>query len=130
MTTNILETTVLAEHEEDRYVLQKFEKDGLLFEHEQSMYNGKPEGEGQIVAVSIAGVTPRYRIGLGQLVFANGRYLVENGRLGIVVKIFLSFEEGRTTDILDVHFEGLRNACRIKFKDLDLEQTMKRTCVQ
>ncbi len=115
-----MESQVLIDCTEDdgtKLVLEKFDKDGFLFEREQSVLNGSPRGQGLLVAVSNCG----RRIELGQLVVSNGRFSVPRGRRGIVIRINLLYEKGRTSDILEVHFEGDHYPSIMKLKDLEFE---------
>lgn len=55
---------------------------------------------------------------LGQRVYSNGRILVPEGVLGIIVKINEPDCEGRTTNIFDVWFEDHDHTTSMKIKDL------------
>ena len=57
----------------------------------------------------------------GQMVTSNGR-IEEAGKKGIVVRIHIPFENVRTNDILEVHFEGHFSASMMKMKDLELPE--------
>jgi len=59
---------------------------------------------------------------LGQRVYSNGRFGPPKGTLGIVVKIGIPYEDGRTNDVIVVHFEGESSSIHMKFRDLDFSQ--------
>ncbi|MDO8569819.1 MAG: hypothetical protein Q7R89_03575 [bacterium] len=59
---------------------------------------------------------------IGQLVTASGRqYRVPKGTVGIVTKIVIPFNDGRTSDVIAVWFEGCDTSYFMKFEDLELE---------
>lgn len=60
-------------------------------------------------------------VNLGQKVFSNGRFGVPDDIMGLVVKINLP-GDGRSSDIIDVWFEGEHNPLHMKFKDLHTER--------
>lgn len=64
---------------------------------------------------------PEYALCLGKMVTANGRFAVREGTRGIIVKINLPYEEGRTVDIIDVWFEKAHGPSSMKHKDLKFE---------
>lgn len=57
---------------------------------------------------------------IGQRVFSNGRYpeFAKEGVSGIVVKLHEPHTDGRTTDVINVWFEGNSRDNAMKFKDL------------
>ncbi|HBV00812.1 MAG TPA: hypothetical protein DEF00_00250 [Candidatus Taylorbacteria bacterium] len=59
-------------------------------------------------------------IRIGQKVFSNGRIHFPAGKMGLVVKIGIPFEKGRTQDIIYVWFEGQERYTAMKFKDLEI----------
>lgn len=76
------------------------------------------EGGGKIISAK-EGLCGR-KISVGDFVQSNGRRVPdfpETGRRGIVIKIHEPFN-GRTNDILEVHFEGEVCSDTMKFKDL------------
>jgi hypothetical protein len=58
--------------------------------------------ESAITAVEFMGHVYRR----GQLVSSTGRAFAPAGTLGIITKIHAPYENGKTDDILEVHFEG------------------------
>lgn len=56
----------------------------------------------------------------GQLVRASGSIFIPKGTLGMIVKIHRPSTGGRTSDILEVHFEGGRYSYLMKAKDLEV----------
>lgn len=98
-------------------VVEEFKEDGFLFERKRLVINGKPKGQGRIIAVTYG----NRRIEVRDRVIANGRMFVEAGRLGSVTAIHLPHREGRTSDIIDVLFDGSGEEpipAHMKFKDL------------
>ncbi len=61
-------------------------------------------------------------IRLGQRVYANGRFGAEDGTLGLVTNLATPFSGCRTSDIIDVWFEGFDSAISMKAKDLRPEK--------
>lgn len=57
-------------------------------------------------------------IKLGQKVHSNGRFMIPDGVLGIVVCIHEPGENGLTSNIFDVWFEGASSTTLMKTKDL------------
>ena len=75
----------------------------------------------RIVAVlfGIAGIGRN--IELGQKVYSNGRIFAPKGTLGIVVGLHMPSESGRTSNIIEVWFEGFQNTREMKLKDLQFD---------
>lgn len=71
---------------------------------------------GQIVSATYSG----REIKLGQKVRSNGRILVPNGTVGIVVRIHEP-GDGLTSNIFEVWFEGEPSATLMKTKDLNFD---------
>lgn len=66
--------------------------------------------------------TPGPIITLGQKVFASGRYRVKKGTMGIVIQLDLPYENGTTSDIIDVWFENFISSSLMKFEDLKIDK--------
>lgn len=72
---------------------------------------------GRIVSAQIDG----RKVNLGQKVFSNGRMSIPNGTVGIIVEINEPYTDGRTSNILEVWFEGYREPYSMKTKDISWE---------
>lgn len=66
-------------------------------------------------------VNDRTVVNLGQKVYSNGKFGTPNGTMGLVVGIHLP-GDGRTSNIIDVWFEGEHIPLHMKFKDLQTER--------
>lgn len=76
---------------------------------------------GKVHAIKLAGTLIRR----GQLVCANHRALVPAGAIGIVVEILKPYTEGRTSDIISVHFQNTLPPTFVKIRELDLQTTKR-----
>lgn len=74
------------------------------------------------VITSIVMTTQDLEVKLGQRVCSNGRFGALKGTLGIIVEIKVPRENGRTTDVIVVRFEGARSPTHMKFHELNLSQ--------
>ncbi len=90
-------------------VLENVEKNGFELEVLGS----------KIVAITYSSKTVR----LGQEVRASGRIFKEAGTVGKVIDLRTPFENGLTSDVIVVLFEGDDFPYYMKFKDLDLSRT-------
>lgn len=88
--------------------LKHYRKDGIDFT--------KDDG-GRIISATHSG----REIKLGQKVHSNGRYMVTDGILGIVIVIHEPGEKGLTSNIFEVWFEGASHPTLMKTKDLRIE---------
>lgn len=86
------------------------------------------EINGMAVRRNIGGIATRFEanggslaVNLGQRVYANGHFGPPDGTLGIVIGINLP-GDGRTTNCIDVWFEGECQVLHMKFKDLQTER--------
>ncbi|MDO8728385.1 MAG: hypothetical protein Q7K26_00670 [bacterium] len=62
-----------------------------------------------------------FSVRIGQLITASGRYHVPIGTVGIVTSIAIPFEDGYSSDVIVVWFEGCDSTSFMKFADLQLE---------
>jgi hypothetical protein len=91
------------------------------------------EVHGHTVRRNIGGIATQCQINgssvvhLGQKVYANGRFGPADGTLGIVVGIDIPGENGRSTDIIEVWFEGEQSPLHMKTKDLQTERLAETT---
>ena len=60
----------------------------------------------------------RARAERGQVVIANGKFGAKEGTRGIVIKIHRPYANGKTSNVIEVHFEGHRFSHHMKFHDL------------
>ncbi|HLD86382.1 MAG TPA: hypothetical protein VJA28_02905 [Patescibacteria group bacterium] len=68
--------------------------------------------------VSVTDHSKKFSVGIGQLVRASGKRGASKGTTGTVTCIHLPFSGQRTTNILDVKFEGAQTSKPLKFEDL------------
>lgn len=68
----------------------------------------------QIMAVTLDGRTWR----LGEKVYARGVIFAEAGTMGLIINIARPHHEDRTTNVLDVFFEGQTGISKMKPRDL------------
>ncbi len=74
------------------------------------------------VITSVAVIVSGLEVKLGQRVYSNGQFGVPKGTLGLVVEIKAPRENGRTSDVVVVHFEGGCSPTHMKFHELNLSQ--------
>jgi|SRR3989338_3282272 len=97
-----------------KQITEVIEQNGFLFQRNRC---GEIVGQPYVAQYGPTGLGLMVRI--GQKVFANGRIHFPKGTMGLVVKIYLPFTDGKTTDILRVWFEGNDKPTSMKFKDLE-----------
>jgi hypothetical protein len=78
-------------------------------------------GSGTNTATRITRGIYSVSVRVGQKVTASGRFLVPKGTIGIVTSLTVPGEDGRTSNVVAVWFEGLSKANFMKLEDLELE---------
>lgn len=87
-----------------------------LTHYRKNSFDLTKEDGGRIISATYSG----REIKVGQKVYSNGRILVPDGTMGIVVGI-LEPGDGLTSNIFAVWFEGETNTTLMKTKDLRFE---------
>jgi hypothetical protein len=89
------------------------------------------EVHGHTVRRYIGGIATQCQINgsvvvhLGQRVYSNGRFGPPAGTIGIVAGIDIPGENGRSTNIIEVWFEGEQSPLHMKTKDLQTERLVE-----
>lgn len=82
-------------------------------------YGFTMEKNEQGVIIKITGSLDQ-SVKVGDNVVSNGRIFVPRGTPGVVKKIHPVFEGGRTTDVIEILFEGEESTYMMKFKDMEI----------
>ena len=94
--------------------MEVLKKKDLIFEESYGFILTWSSQGGRIIAIKQI----LREIKLGQRVYSNGNFAASTGTLGLVVAITPPFKNGRTTDIIQVWFEGDSSPSDMKFTDL------------